>query len=200
MKKNIQKKWNENLAIAILQANTHGRKHKLESVVDLAEATRFLIDKHKNYKKVSELVKTIKPEMIREFYVISRLPDEIKYLIHREKILIDAARRLVRIDDKKRQIETARAIVGLRSHEQRAVISYVVNNVNVTVKQCKARVLKSKNVKKEINMVMISLETKYFDELQKIAKAKKTSMTEFAKKIVILWLSRNFNKSSTKGV
>ena len=60
MTKNIPAELDEITAIAILQANTHGRKYKLESPVVLAKACKFLFDKYKDHKTVSKVVKTIK--------------------------------------------------------------------------------------------------------------------------------------------
>ena len=129
--------------------------------------------------------------MVREFLIISKLPIPIKKLIDKEEIRIDAAQRLGRIKNTKRQIETAKEIAGLKSHEQSTIISFVVNNPDVPVKRCKNKVLASKNVRKELTMIVVPCTKKNFKLLTKMAKKRKISVTRFYADIVENWLDEN---------
>ncbi len=179
------KGWTKDLATALLQTQTRGRKRKNTSIVDMAEATRFLYE-HMNhsFSKVAKEI-GISTEMTREFYDISTLPREVKRLITRRAILIDAARRLVRLPDENRQIEVARAIAGLTSHDQRAIIEYAVNNHKMSAEKCKERVLGSKNIRLDIETLVIPFSKDEFDALNRVAKKKGMGVVDFSKAILL---------------
>jgi len=187
-------RWNEDLAIAFLQANVHGRKKKIVSILDMAEAVQFLVNKHKNQEKVASIVKIMSREMVREFYNISSLPEEIKKLIQKKKIRIDVAQRLFKIDDKNRQIKTARAIAELSAHDARKIIDYVINNPEKTVEEGAKIVRGSKNIVKKYDTLVIPLEKEDYIILNNLARRENLTATRFAKKLVEQWITRKRSK------
>lgn len=187
-------RWNEDLAIAFLQANVHGRKKKIVSILDMADAVKFLVNKYKKQEKVASIVKIMSREMVREFYNISTLPEEIKKLVQKKKIRIDVAQRLYKIDNTKKQIKLANIVSDLSAHDARKVIDYAINNSEKSVEECAKIVQGSKNVVKKYDTLVIPLEKDDYQILNNFARREKLTATRFAKKLVEQWLTREKNK------
>ena len=176
-------KWTEDLAIAILQANVHGRKKKVVSILEMADACKFLVNKYKNQEKVSKLVKVMGREMVREFYNISTLPNDVKKLIDQGKIRIDVAQRIFKINNKSRQIKTAKIVSGLPAHDARKIIDYVINHPN-EVNNAKKIVQESKNTIKKYETLVVPLNMEQYSILNQYAKKYNLSATRYVKNLV----------------
>jgi nitrogenase molybdenum-iron protein alpha/beta subunit len=185
------RKWTRESATVFLRTKTRGKKRKDASIVEIAEAAKYLYEKmDRSFKNVGREV-GISSEMIREFYEISQLPQEVKTLIEDRKILIDAARRLSRLHDKKRQIEVAEAIAGLTSHDQRAIIEYAITNPRVSARKCRDRTFGSKDVRVDKEELIIPLSSDEFETLGELARKRHMGVADFSKSILIRYLKNS---------
>ena len=183
---------NENQRLANLFLNLKGSKKKRDNWINIAKICKDVLDNSKNRKTAASKL-GVSTELIRSIVSLLDLPMEVQKLIKQDKILLDAAQRIntIKHDDKekekKRRIEVAKEIAGLTSHEQREIISYAKKFPNSSLKNYKKRVTTTHEIK-EIHVVVISLEQKQYEKLEKISKKRKLSLEKLLVEIVEQWL------------
>lgn len=177
--------------LATLFVNLKGDKKKKEDWISLAIKCAELAKKKSHKELANEL--GVSPELIRAILSLLELPKEVQYLIKEKKILFDAAQRINTINRgkekkqrEKRQIEVARAIAGLTSHEQREIIQYAKKNPNSTLSNFKKRVTLEVPTEK-IHVAIIPLNEELFRSLQSESVRKKISLEKIILEIIDKW-------------
>jgi len=180
--------------LATLFVNLKGDKKKKEDWISIANKCAELVKKKSHKKLANEL--GVSPELIRAILSLLELPKEVQHLIKEGKILFDAAQRINTIDrDKekkqrgKRQIEVARAIAGLTSHEQREIIQYAKKYPNSTLSNFKKRVTLEVPTEK-IHVAIIPLNEELFRSLQSESVKNKISLEKAILNIIEEWRQR----------
>lgn len=153
----------EEEALAILLKNLKKRK-KISDPLRIAEACRYLSNLYGSYSEVADRV-GVSSEIIREFVHISKLSENVKKLIQQGLIQgVDIPYRISRIEDKDRQFEIAKAVIGLKSHIVREIVEYARRHEEKSAEECKEEVLKSKGETIEIHTILIPFDTESSEE------------------------------------
>ena len=185
----------ENTLLSSLYVNLKGNKKKKEDWISIAKKCAEFA-KNKSHKEVAEKL-GVSTELIRAILNLLVLPVEVQQLIKQGKILFDAAQRMNTIDPKskdekqrkKRQIEVAKAITGLTSHEQREIIQYAKKYPNVSLSNFKKRVT-TQLTKEKIHVAIIPLSEESFRILQIESVRKKISLEKLILNIIDDWKKR----------
>lgn len=175
----------ENVLLASLFLNLKGDKNKKEDWISIAKKCDEFSRKYNSHKEVAEKL-GVSTELIRAILSLLELPPEIQQLIKQKQILFDAAQRINTITDKKKQIEVARAIAGLTSHEQREIIHYAKKYPNSSLSNFKKRVT-TQITKEKIHVAIIPLSDELFKSLQSESIRKKISLEKAVLGIISDW-------------
>jgi hypothetical protein len=178
----------ENSLLATLYVNLRGDKKKKEDWISIARKCKKLATKYRFRVDLAEKL-GVSSELIRALMSLLDLPEEVQHLIKEGKILFDAAQRINTIETKKKQIEVARAIAGLTSHEQREIIQYAKKYPNSDLLDYKKRVVTPVNTEK-IHVAIIPLREKTFKALQKEVVKNKTSLEKFILNVIEKWIEK----------
>lgn len=176
---------NENVLLSSLFVNLKGDKKKKEDWISIAEKCAKIAEKYKSHKDLAEKL-DVSPELIRAILSLLDLPAEVQRLIRQKLILFDAAQRINTIEDKKKQIEVARKIAGLTSHEQREIIQYAKKYPNSSLTNFKKRVTSTLTTEK-INVAIIPLDENSFRLLRNESIRKKISLEKVILGIIDEW-------------
>jgi len=181
--------WNENAAWAVLITNIGGRRRKDVPITVMADAVRFLADKYGSYEKVSREASNwnlrLSREMVRNFYDIARLDKVSRNRVDKNGIGIDVARRLYVIRDVQRRHETINAVSHQDAFTARHIIEYVRKSPNLSVEECKGKILSQKSDKIEVNALVIPLDKEEYEALRLIAREKGLDVTEVARRGIL---------------
>jgi hypothetical protein len=118
------------------------------------------------------------------------LPNEVKMLIREHSIGYDAAQRLYRIRDTKKQIEVAQAMAGMTSHKQREIISYAVRNPRSDLNIYRRRVEAPNVTRQKIHVVVLPLPERVYKALLRRGAKNKISPEKIILDIVNNWIER----------
>ena len=180
----------EEKILARLYLNLRGAKKKQDNWFDIAQDCKRLRDYYGSAKKVAEKV-GVSYELIRALLKLPTLPDEVKELIKDDKILFDVAQRIARINRKERQVEVARAIVGLSAHDARDLIQYAKKYPNEPLGDFKKRVTEGKNRTEKVHLAIIPLKEKIYGILKTEGRKRNVSAEKFILQIVNQWITTN---------
>jgi len=184
-------KLDENVAKAILIANLKGHKKKRSSLIEIADAVKFLLDTP-NYKNYGELAKEfqVSTSIISSFDKINDQPKEIIALIKEGKIGLDASTKLLTIKDHQKRIQMAKTVAGLTAFDTRHIIDYSKKHPKLSVQKCKEIVLKSHPIVKHTHVVVVPLDEKKFLQFEKKCKKNKMTLDEGASLAISNWIRR----------
>lgn len=178
----------EDATLASLFLTLKGAKKKREDWISIAKRCQAIIDGSKSTKEAAKKAGA-SSQLIRSIASLLKLPVEVQSLIKEGKILMDAAQRLNTIEGSKRQLEVAKAIVGLTSHQQREIIQYAKKFPNAKLSDYKNRVIKPREIEK-LHVGIIPLREEVFEAIQKASKKKDISIEKLLVDIVENWLER----------
>ncbi|MGI0073783.1 MAG: hypothetical protein ACREA3_08225 [Nitrosotalea sp.] len=182
----------QNALLGSLYLNLRGDKKKKEDWISIAKKCAEFAS-NKSHKEVAEKL-GVSTEIIRAVLSLLELPIEVQQLIKEGKILFDAAQRINTIDRKvrdvnrrkKRQIEVAKTIAGLPSHEQREIIQYAKKYPNVSLSNFKKRVTTSL-ITKKLHVAVIPLDDELFGILKRKSMQQKISLEKMILSIIDEW-------------
>jgi hypothetical protein len=178
----------EDSALALLFVNLKGTKEK--DYLATAKACRFLRQKYGSFRKVAERV-GVSSEIIREFDSLLNLPEEVVEIVKNKEIRLDTGYRLsTMLKDSERQIEVARAVAGLSSHDARAVIEHARLNSDMSAMEVKEKVMSSKTIAQRLHAVILPLSEEAYSTLRTKASKLKKRPSELAKEIIEKWLEQ----------
>jgi hypothetical protein len=180
---------NKDTAKALLIANLKGGRRKRSKLTTIAEAVRLLKGDRK-YESSKELARAfgVSRQIIESFDKINDQPKEIQKLIDDGKILLDASTKLASVSDIPRRLELARVVAGETAFDTRYIIDYAKKHPELSAKECKEEVFASKDVTRNLHVLVIPLEEELFRNLRLRAATKKMRLEQAAKLAIQEWL------------
>jgi hypothetical protein len=182
---------NKDEAKRILLVNLKGSKTKHSSLLVIAKAVRLLIN-DKEYGSTSKLAESfhVKRPTIESFDRMNDQPEEIKNLIQEGQIRIDASTKLSSIPDLKRRVNFAKAVAELSAKDTRQIIDYCKKHPNLSPEECKKAIADSKPIKKQVQSIAISLESKEYEAFLAASKKAGLKLEEAGKLAISQWVSK----------
>ena len=174
--------------LAHLFLTLKGNKKKREDWVRIAKQCDEVVKKSNSIREAAKKL-NISYELLRATLSILKLPDEVQKLVKNGDILSDAAQRINRIKDPRRQKEAAKIIAGLKSHEQREIIQYAKKFPKAKLTDFKKRIIKSRDVEK-LHVVIIPLEERTFNAVNMARKKQKITLEKALVNIIEQWGSK----------
>jgi len=182
------KEFNEEKILASLYMNLKGAKKKPNDWVEISNNLKKLSEYYGSTQKAAEKL-GVSNELVKSILRIVKLPSEVKDLIREGKILYDAAQRLQRIPDQGRQVEVAKAIVGLTSHQARDLIQYAKKYPRVGISEYRKRISSSEARTERINVIVLPVREETYSALRRIGKREGVSIERLVSNIITQWLS-----------
>lgn len=179
-------KYNEDKLLAELYLDLKGPKKKRDNWINIAKKCQLLIDNSPSVNKAAKKL-GVSYELLRSIAILLTLPDEVKKKIKQGLILYDAAQRLNRIEESKKQIEVARSIAGLPSHKQREIIQFASKYPNTGIDNYKKRVTSLKSKTEKIHFTLVPLREDTFQKLDRYCKKNKSSIEKMILTMVEKW-------------
>jgi len=173
----------ERVALATFVANFRKTK-KVSDPIEYAKNCKALIDIYGSVEEVAKKLEVGK-ETVRILSKILELPSEVQGFISQRKIPITVAFDLIPLSPA-RQIETAKAVVGLPFKDARKVIRRASENPQTPAKIVRDEVL-SELERKEVNLAMIALSREVYALLQDESK----DVPLLVSRVVDEWLMKN---------
>jgi len=183
------KKFNEERTIARLYLNLKGGKRKKDDWISIATDLKRLSDFYKSPTETARKL-SVSYELVRSIIKILDLPKEVQQLVKEDKILYDAAQRITRLRSRGKQIEVAKAVAGLTSHEARDIIQYAKRYPNADLADFKRRVMGQRPTKEELHLMIIPVRQETYRRLQTFSRKQKTSVQKLVVGMVNEWLGR----------
>lgn len=182
--------------IIFLLYNIKGRKKKRDDWITIAKKCKEATDYLKSYRRLAEKL-SVHPETIRSILKLLELPKEVKYIIKKRKIGMDAAQRIMGIKNPKDQIKAAEMISNLSSHKARDMIRYMQRTPNLSIKDYDGyrKKLTGSNKKiKNLHIIVIGLEDETFKRLKEISSNQKTSLSQ----VIVDMIKKSLKMRNTK--
>jgi len=165
-------------AAAILSANVKGGS-KPSNVMDVARACRIL-SKSWGWDKMASFLNASTTQL-RQIDKINDLVPEAKKLVRAGKLRIEASYQLSRVDEK-RQAEAARLAQSMKAHEVRRLVNLLLTDKNLSPKD--ARNSTFKEMRREVNMLVLPLTSETYGALELLSKRSKTNLHDYVLRII----------------
>jgi len=160
----LNESLSEEKATAILLANLKGPKKKPTNLLTIAAACRLLIQRW-GIKRVSEFF-GVSQYQLRQIDKINDLSPEVRELIQKGKLGIEASYQLWRLGEKL-QSEVAKEMLGMSAHEIRQLVYLLRKNPSMSVKEAKR--LTDKAMQKRISLLVLPLTSDTYRNLRRLA-------------------------------
>jgi hypothetical protein len=177
----------EEKILARLYVNLKGAKKKQDNWIDIAEDCKRLNDYYGSAKKVAEKI-GVSYELIRALLKIPTLPEEVKGLIKEDKILFDVGQRIARIKGRERQVEVAKLIAELPSHDARDIVQYAKKYPDEPLDGFRKRVLEGKDKVEKVHLAIIPLRADIYSLLKIESEKRNVSPEKFILSILDDWM------------
>lgn len=175
----------KDLALAILFANV--KTHRKKDFRKTAEAVRYLREfERMSYADIGRAVGA-DGWTISQFDKLYDLPESVWKQIESGNIMLDKGYRISRRGSEI-QAELGDALSDLNTEDARAVVEYVVKNPDLSIDECKRKVLESKTVKDKIFMVVVPLPEETYAKLKQDSRKRNISVDDMVRQIVVEWL------------
>jgi ParB-like chromosome segregation protein Spo0J len=179
---------NEEKLLASLYVNLKGAKNKSADWIEIATNSKKLSDYYGSPRELADKL-GVSYELIRTILRLLKLPPEVRQLVKEGEILYDAAQRIERIRDPRRQIEVAKAAVGLTSHQTRDLIQYAKKYPNSNPAEYRNKIVHSVGRKERINVVVLPLRDETYVSLREYSKNRGVSVEKLVMQIISDWAS-----------
>lgn len=170
---------NEEEAVAIMMGNLKGSKNKPSNLLEFAEACRFL-KKNWGIKKMSKHFR-VSEYMLRQIDKINELNQKLRKLVKEGKLGIEASYQLWRIKEPKRS-QVADTVKDMNTDDVRRFVYFLVKNPQLSILECKKLVEKEKP--EEIKLLVLPLDSKTFETLQKKANRSHLKIHDYVVKLL----------------
>lgn len=130
-------------------------------------------------------------EIIREFLVLLDLPPAVQRLMESGNLKLEHGVRLRQLMRKRPDlvVDAAQAMKGLRTHQARHLVDYLLKHPELDALDAREAVLKSKSqVAKEYHVVAILSEDQY-REVSARARKSGLPVSEFVSSVLVSWLN-----------
>jgi len=175
------------MALAILFANV--KTHRKKDFRKTAEAVRYLRESER--MSYADIGRSVGADgwTISQFDKLYDLPESVWKLIDSGMIMLDKGYRISRRGSEF-QAELGEALSDLNTKDSRAMVEYVMKNPDLSIGECKRKVLESKTVKDKIFMVVVPLPEETYAKLKQDSMKRNISVDEMVKQIVVEWLQK----------
>ena len=171
---------NEENAVAIMMGNLKGSKNKPSNLLEFGEACGFLIDKW-GVKEMSRYFK-VSGYMLRQIDKVNELKNKkLQKLVKEGKLGIEASYQLWRIKEPKRS-QVADIVKDMNTDDIRRFVYFIVKNPQLTISECKK--LFEQEKPEEIKLLVIPLDSKTFETLQKKADRSHLKIHDYVTKLL----------------
>lgn len=181
---------NEEKILASLYLNLKGKKKKPDNWIEIASNLEKLSNFYGSPERAAEKL-GVSNELVSSILRILKLPSAVRDMIAKGEILYDAAQRLQRISDSDKQVEVAKAMIGLTSHQARDLIQYARKYPEANISAYKKRVESSEGKTERINIIVLPVRNETYSLLRRVSRKRKTSVEKLVSEIVSSWLSEN---------
>ncbi len=182
----------EETALSLLFGNTK-RKKRSTDLVTLAEACAYLVRLRGSQRAVAESL-GLSTEMIREFLMALKLPDEVREMIRQRKIdRLDVVRELASLKSQAAQVEAAR-VAALCSSKDLRDIKRLIKLGGTSVEEARALVLGSKP--KGFHIFLLDLDDELYSALLESSEKMGMKPAEVARQVLAEWIARRPDKGS----
>jgi hypothetical protein len=176
-------------AMAVCFANLKGTRHK--DLLKTARALQYLksLPEYGSNEKVGRAV-GVSGEMVREFLVLLRLPEQVQRLLEQRQLTLEQGRRLWQLGRQRPELlqAAADAMTDLSAIEGRHLVDYLLQHPELSVAEAKQRILESKTITEREFHVIAILDEPGYRELQRQSKQRKLAISELVTEIVRNWL------------
>lgn len=179
----------EDRLLADLYSDLKGAKKKRNNWIEIALKCQRLSDHYGSAKVTAEKL-GVSYELVRSITSLLKLPEEIQNLVRNRRILYDAAKRLLTIDDSNKQIVVARAIADLPSHRQREIILYAKSVPDAKLEEYIQKVMRPKVTPDRIHIAVIPLNKDAFQSLHAFSKKRNISVEKLILGIINQWIEK----------
>jgi hypothetical protein len=173
--------------LAELFLDLKGPKKKRSDWITIAKKCKKAVEMFGSLEKAAEKL-GVSYELLRSITTLLTLPNEVQALVREKKILYDAAQRLYRINDRKKQTQVAKAMAGLRSHQQREIIQYAVKYPNANIQDFGARVAKPEKTREKIHVIITPLREETYRVLARQSSNRKISIEKLILQVLDNWV------------
>jgi gas vesicle protein len=170
----------EKEALALVFANTKGKKKRNTNILSIATALNELKEVYGSSNKVAEKV-GLSGQMVREFLSVLDLPQNIKNLIEQRKIdSVDKIKRIKSLISSGKDIMNESVLIEVEriSTEDFRDVERLVKHGNVGVKE--ALKVVSNGKRKNEHLLILTISEKEFSILKKLAEERGLSEADYA--------------------
>jgi hypothetical protein len=179
----------EEKTLARLFLNLKGAKIKQDNWVDIAKDCKQMRDYYGSAKKLAEKL-GVSYELIRSVLKLATLPEEVKLLMKEGKILYDVGQRISRISDRDRQVEVARIVAGLPSHDARDIIQFAKKYPKDPLDSFKKRVIEGKDRVEKLQLTIVPLKDDVYIFLKNESRKRSISTEKLISLIIDEWINQ----------
>lgn len=179
----------EDKLLASLYLNLKGSKKKRENWIEIAHQCKQLNDLYGSMQITAEKL-SVSSELVRAILTLLTLPEEVQMYIKNNQILFDAGQRLARIKNTETQIEVAKKIIGLTSHDARQIIQFAKKYPHAPIDDFKKR-LSSKDKIEKLNLIILPLHEDTYKIIKKIGEKEKSTPEKLILQLIDQWIEKN---------
>lgn len=180
--------------LADLYIDLKGAKNKRDNWIDIAKKCRKAAHHFGSTKNAAEKL-GVSYSLLRSIISLLELPTEVQNLVRENRILYDAAQRLLTLPDKQR-IEVAKEIVDMPSHKQREVIQYAKGHPRDRITKIVQRVkTRPKQETEKIRVAVVPLREEVYNSLSPCAAKRKISVEKLVLEIIREWAEEQRSKA-----
>lgn len=170
--------------LAKLFSNTKTKKRALD-LVEISKLVNSALEHYENKDALADKL-GISREMVRQFTLPEKLPEEIKNLIKDRKIdSIEAVKLIYGIQGEDNKIKFAKAIVGLGANEIRD-FKRLVTQSKMSFEDARRTVLKAKQ--ERLHILVLLVDDKTYTGISSQANTEKSDEVNVAEKILSDWV------------
>ncbi len=167
-------------ATAVAMANVKGSKKKPSNLLEFAMACRVMIKKYGKQETARQL--DIAVFMLRQIDKINDLDADVRELVKKGDLGIEAAYLAWRIDEKRR-LYAARLMKGMSKHQLRAFVDFLVKDPQLPVGSAKSM---SDDVdSKGIKILFLPLERELYEKINNAATRKGLKIHDYVHKLLV---------------
>lgn len=178
---------NEEKILAELFVDLKGGKKKIHNWIDIANKCKRVCKMYGSTRVAGEKL-GVSYQLLRTIVSLLTLPDEVQQRIKKGEILYDAGQRLLTLETPERQIEVARVIANLPSHQARQIIHFAKVSPESNIETFVRRVTQKQNKPERIHVAVIPLREETYKTLDSLREG--ASVEKLIMSIVNDWIGR----------
>jgi len=180
---------NEEKVLAELFVDLKGGKKKIHNWIDIATKCKKVCKMYGSTRMAAEKL-GVSYQTLRTIVSLLQLPKEVQQRVKRGEILYDAAYRLLMLKPPEKQVEVAKIIANLPSHQARQIIHFAKVSPESDLGDFAKRVTQKESRPERLHVAVIPLHEETYKKLQNYGRAEDKSVEKLIMGIVNEWLDR----------